>query len=69
MVKEIEGLLPENFKLPKNYTKIVDQALADGHLAGKARSQFLSKVADMIHFHKHYPSREEYVRARGSDDC
>lgn len=59
-MKENEAPLPQDIHLPKNYSREINEALEEGHLAGRAKTKFISKVADAIHFHNLYPSREEY---------
>ena len=59
-IKKSEKPLPRPFQLPENYPRIVQEGLAVGSLTGRARTKFLTTVAEAVHMHKLYPTQEEY---------
>ena len=50
-VKEEEPL-PRPFQLPKNYPRIVEEGLQEGHITGRARRKFIMSVTGAIFSHK-----------------
>ena len=54
-----EQPLPKPFPLPQNFPPVVAMGLEKRSLAGKARTKFVTTLANAIFMHKSYPSTSE----------
>lgn len=55
-----ESRLPRPFQLPVNFNPTIADALRNETLSGKARTKFVSVIAEAIFRYKSYPTTEEY---------
>lgn len=57
-----EPPLPRPFGLPQNFSDLITKSLSEKNITGKARTKFITVIAQSIYRYKSYPTDEEYFQ-------